>query len=60
MIKGQVRAVRAVRMEAERLRLACVEAAGGKALLHIAFDREADSAMPVSDQIAIAQLGAIK
>jgi len=58
MIDERLSAVRAVRMEADKLRLACIAAAGGAALLHIAYDREVDAGLTIDDAVILARIDA--
>lgn len=59
MTEEQVIGVRKLHAAADRLRMACVEATGGKALLHIAFDREAEQTVPIREELLMVQLRAI-
>jgi hypothetical protein len=45
-------AVRRLRDEADKLRLACIDAAGNSSLMHIAFDSSIADKLP-TDQVAL-------
>jgi hypothetical protein len=60
MTEEQVMGVRQLHAAADRLRMACVEAIGGRALLHIAFDRDAEQTLPIGDEILMVQLRGIQ
>lgn len=53
-------AVREVRMEADRLRMACIAAAKSRAFLHIAFDRTVAESLNPQEALLLKQLDAIQ
>jgi hypothetical protein len=59
MIDPRLEAVRKVRVEADNLRLACVEAAGTRALLHVAYDRNVSEIFPIAETILMGALDGV-
>lgn len=56
MTRGQLDAIRNLRLEADNLRTACIAAVGARALLHVAYDREVVQELPLEETILIATL----
>lgn len=56
MTDDHLRAVRKVREEADKLRLACLVAADGATLLHVAYDRDISFGLPIDEQILLGRL----
>lgn len=53
-------AVRRVREEADKLRIACIAAAGSGALLHVAYDRGAVARLNTDEAVLLGRLRGIQ
>lgn len=60
MTDALMAAVRKVKEEADNLSLACVASTKGKALLHIAYDREVDETIPFQEAVLLNALGGLQ
>lgn len=60
MTDERMAAVRKVREEADNLRLACIAAAGGAALLHVAYDQEMSPIIPLDEAVLLGRLGGVQ
>lgn len=60
MTDERMDAVRKVRQEADRLRLACIAVAGGGALLHLVYDQEIQHILPIEEAVLLGRLGGVQ
>lgn len=60
MTEELLEAVRQVRREADRLRLACIVAARTGALLHVAYDRDLMTDLPTAEAVLLGRLDRVQ
>lgn len=60
MIDERVEAVRKLRQEADNLRLACIAATGGAAMLHIAYNQNLAPLPTLDEAILLGRLGGLQ
>lgn len=60
MTDEQIQAVRTVRVEANKLLVACMEAVGTDALLHVAFDLDIMPDLPIDHTVLLGRMRALQ